>query len=1279
MYSYLLGSNFNVDGVDEKKEINSGINDITTEQLSYQNKYMTNNENYDFHTGVLPKHEPYYDFLNLHNSGDLFQEDDYQKRLLPPDIFKLNKLDECDLLSKTKGSYTDKQCTSRTLKRILVEDESPSTPLPYPQNIEEIAQKHSISPQIVDSPIVIKELHIKLHRCNTKQSMENKIICNDESSINCTGQSINTTTSKNIEQDIQNNYNSCKTPELPTIRKELHIKLHRCSLKQIMENKKTRVVPSINSTEQIINSTSVSKNTRNHTVTPETSKLYAIRKEIRLKSYHPSNWHHTKNYSNVYRDAIKKINVDSNGLFKSCALKEIHKYTRNKNFIKSSIDLSRTYFNIRMYALWKIYPFLEKMEEDILITSGMSISDLRSSCTSNTIFFRKLLKKCEKIANNIRVTTNSSFSRILQTSVGVNYKDRSNQTYKNKRIKFCSDQNKLLTELKYLIIDTILNLPNSIICEINRFNQNDLVNSLFSEVHGVLVYNSLIKKIRLFFNYNKNKFIDSKFDDNLNLINSLLNKIENIVGSSYIFHERVFSPNKHMVKKLSRYLLSDMYGIPAKFYEKLKLSPENIEKHLKLGNDINVKNVKQSEQSVTTREFNLKMYRKVDLCSAEFTSIIYEDAIKKIDIDSNGLFIKSVLDKLGTFIISRGITKSSLDLYVTYSNVHKYVLDKVSPYINSIITSTDLLITSLVPISELSSNCISNSIFFEKFTEKCEEIAKNINSIPDDYFSNIIQSYVYSGLNERFRIDCKKSELCSEVKSLIMDTILNLPNSTIDKLKRFKQSEIISGLFSDIHGVYIPKSLIRKLVLFCNSNKLTNDNGNFKSNLSLLSKLLAKVLSKVKSSPILHEEKLFFPSESTAELLSRYLLSDMYGIPFKFHKKFKLSISSNDLDEDCTKNASHYDYVNIEPQLLEKTILIPTADYAWNPKFITSLNIYELAISMIDIDKGDFEDSIIDKFKHYPLMKKHLRKKEKIDIDFSITYNNVKNYILEIFCPFLKEIEEGTKSKTKPVNGMTIDELRSTYISDKELFDKLRKFSTKIINRIKNCRNNTLINLIQYHVHLENLKSVAIKKNMKVKYYNDTISELLVRNISNIEDMIVSAIKSIPNSKIMEGCFSHFHDMYIDNESLLKIKLVFDSVQKKVSNDNLLNRLLDRIHLDIIDKIEKENNIYTILNGHILHGRLSTYSYIRKLVKEEFPAIKDNLSNTIMIIRNDKIEAADQKIRGEILERLRSDLIATTINSYRRLCVKKYRAYKSKMINIKPRYKVKEKACQKMP
>ncbi|CUT18283.1 hypothetical protein Ark11_1485 [Candidatus Ichthyocystis hellenicum] len=1042
--------------------------------------------------------------------------------------------------------------------------------------------KTNTSPKTVDSPIVIKELHIKLHRCNTKQSMENKIICNDESSINSTGQSINTPTSKNIEQTIQKHSISCKTPEPPIIIKELYVKLHRCSLKQIVENKKI-CRASITSTEQIIN-TYISKNlkekTQIHTTTPEASKLNATKKEIRLKSYRPIRWHCTKNYSNVYRNAIKKINIDNNGLFRSTTLREIRKCIKNKDFIKSSIDLSRTYFNIRMYALWKIAPFIEKniLEENILITPGMSVSDLRSSCTSNTNFFKKLQKQCGKIAKSIRASTDRYFSRILQTYVCINYKSHSDSTYKHKRIKFCSNQNKLLKKLKELIINTILNLPSSIICEINRFNQNGIVNSLFSEVHGVLVDNSLIKNIRLFFSSNKNKFINSKFDDNLNLIKNLLEKIENIVGSSYIFHEKVLLPSKPIVKKLSKYLLSDMYGMPDNFYIKLKIAAKNITEHRKSSGDVN-----QLEQYVMMKEVNLRRYRNINLCSEEFTSIIYEDAIKKIDVDSNEMFIRSVLDKLSNSITRRGITKSSLDLSVTYSNVRRYVLDKISPYIINIITVADVEITPGMSLSDVKHNFISNNVFFEKLRKSCEEIVKNINSIPKDYFSNIVQTYVYSNLSERFRIYGKKNKLCSEVKSLIMDTILNLPNSTIDKLKTFKQSEIIRGLFSDIHGVYITKSLIRKIILISNSNKLPDNK--YGPDLNLLNNLLTKVLSEVETYPILHEGKIFSLEKSTAKILSKYLLSDMYKIPAKIRKRLtpNKNIKDNISESNYKKSsATNNDDDNIEPSLLEKPILIPQKKLKWETDLVSPLNIYKSALSMVDIDKADFEYSFIDIIKNYPSVTKHLSKKGKINADLSTTYSNVKNYILETFSPFLKEIEKETRAKIKITNGMTIDELKLIYASNKEFLDKLRKFCTKVINRINSSRNTTLSDLVQFRIPLRTEISKVIRVNKKRKnlFLNET-ENLLVKNILNIPKAIVNTIKLISNTKFIEEHFSNFYDIYVDNVSLLKAKSVFDYVNKKVANDHLLIKIADKISLNMDDKIREGNRIGKIINSNI--------------------------------------------------------------------------------------------------
>ncbi|CUT17876.1 MULTISPECIES: hypothetical protein [Candidatus Ichthyocystis] len=156
-------------------------------------------------------------------------------------------------------------------------------------------------------------------------------------------------------------------------------------------------------------------------------------------------------------------------------------------------------------------------------------------------------------------------------------------------------------------------------------------------------------------------------------------------------------------------------------------------------------------------------------------------------------------------------------------------------------------------------------------------------------------------------------------------------------------------------------------------------------------------------------------------------------------------------------------------------------------------------------------------------------------------------------------------------------------------------------------------------------------------------------------EAIAESIKLSPHTSIINGCFSNFHDMYIDNASLLKTKLIFDTIILKVINDHVLNKSAD--------KIRKQNRIRRIIiNRNSICGKLSTYSYITKLEEKELPTLKDKLSGTILIIRNNKIEPADRKTRNEIFYKLGSDLIETAIISYNKLFIKKY---KSKSANIK--------------
>lgn len=1220
MLPYCSKNNFTANNLGEEKNIKKDNTESVTDHSYCKKSYVNNDRGLASFSDIAPKDESPTNFLNFHTHEELYQENDYEEKLLLPDIFKLTKLDEPNLDTTVNFSpypYINKTTTSCTVKRLLIENE-PLLSSPEPKRIY------------------------------LKQSIDNEELCTAPS-LNFTEQIIKTKkTMKDIEPSVQN---------LP-----------------ISEQ------PS----------------------PPERPAPNVMKKKVSLRPYHRNNLYHTEPTISVYRDAIKKIGIDGTGLFKNRVLEEIY-VTRSSNFIKSSVSLYTTYAKVRKYVLEKIFTCLNDITatSDVLIRPGMSISDLIFSCTSNNIFFEKLREKCREIVENIQATPDKSLSYLIQSYISFYHNDNLNSIYK--KSKFFVKKDRLIIKLKELIINTISDLPDSIVHEIKKFNKVQIVQGLFLDMHGVFVSKSLIRDINLLFNSNKNKFVNGGSDDNLNLFNRLLGKIGNLVRSSCIFQDGVFLPNKHTVEKLSKYILSDIYGVSSKFHKKLKLSYKNISKphqlinHAKLSTnykkvltDIYVKEELPSPKSYLTskprrtssetidikiEKFGLKPYHRKNLRSTEFTLSIYEYAIKKIDIDSNESFKNSILEEIGPYIANKGFTKSYINLSPTYLNVRKYVLDMISPHINNIIYTSDVLITLGMSVSDMKHNCMSNNIFFEKLQENCKKVVKDVLMTPDDVFSNIIQSSVNFGSYGSLNIVSKKNKFCSKVKTLIMETLLNLPNNIIDEIKNFEKGEIIRGLFSETHGVFVSKSLIRNInYLFnFNKNKLPNNNKlpdyNFDDNLYLLNNLLTKLVYLVKKSLILSEGELLFPNATTAESLSRYLLADVYGISAKFHRKLKLSekniLNPLTLNEDISleikliKEKANDDYENIESKTIEKPTLIPSKNSRWNPSFITSLNIYELAISMINIDKGDFENSLTNKIKNIPSIKKCINEKVIVNIDISATYGHIKNYILDLFYPFLKKIKKETKVEEKLQPGMTLDKLEYAYISNEVFFTKLRKFCIKLIDSIKNCTDGSITDMVQCYINLETEvpQRIAIKRNRKVKFHED-VEKLLTINISAIPDTIVNAIKLLPPHKLVGEYLSHFHDMYVDNESLTKIKPIFDFTHEKIINDPMLSRLIDEISVDMIDKFDYGKNTNKIINSHTICEGLSACNYIRKIVRDEFTNIRNNIGNYIMVMYNNKIEIADEKTRCRILEKLESDLIVMSIKTYREICTK---AYKSKI------------------
>ncbi|WP_141663239.1 hypothetical protein, partial [Candidatus Ichthyocystis sparus] len=341
MYPYHLSNNSNVCCISEKKDIKNETDDKVSGNSCYQDKYANKNLDTYHSTGIELKDKLPCNFLNTHTYCELYQNDNYEEKLLFPDVFKLDKSNSINSIC----DFDDNEpSTSYAVKRPRIEDAVLST-APNPKKIypEQRADKEKsfISPSLDFAGQIIKD-------------------------------------------------------------------------------------PNLKNTEQL---------TQNH----------AVKKNVTLKFYRRNNLCYTKtNLSIVYRDAIKRIDVDANGLFKKFILEEMGKALKKRNFLKSHPNLSTTYHNIRKYVLGKLSKLLneDSMDADILISPGMSISDLRSNFISNNNFLKKLRDNCEKIARDVRIASDNYLSHVFQSRIIFKTNDSLNST--NTKISIFPQKDKLI-------------------------------------------------------------------------------------------------------------------------------------------------------------------------------------------------------------------------------------------------------------------------------------------------------------------------------------------------------------------------------------------------------------------------------------------------------------------------------------------------------------------------------------------------------------------------------------------------------------------------------------------------------------------------------------------------------------------------------------------------------------------------------------------------------------------------------------------------------------------
>ncbi|WP_141663266.1 hypothetical protein, partial [Candidatus Ichthyocystis sparus] len=389
MYPYNLSNNFTSSNIDDNKNIKNDTYDNITEHVCYEDLHKSNNYGFSHSESVIPKDESTYP-LNFCAHDTSYQDNNNEEYLLPPDVFKLTQLpqlDESNLLSEIYSFDTDQPSTSSALKRQYTEDESML---------------------IEPSPKVI---------------CLNQIVGNEKNyvaSLSFTEKITTASNLKNMGQTKKYLFRS-KIPGWPIIRREIRIKLYRCNVREIMSEEKTFNALPLTSTEHITarntltdnKPLSIIQNLREVEPKKVSINKNEIKKNIILKYYHQHHinlWHTKSNSRIVYIDIIKKIGIDNNGSFKSRVLEKISKTIEKRNLLKLYIDLSQTYSNIRKYILYKISSLFDDdtIDTDILITPGMSTSDLRSSCVSDSMFFKKLREHCEKVKKDIRITPSNN-------------------------------------------------------------------------------------------------------------------------------------------------------------------------------------------------------------------------------------------------------------------------------------------------------------------------------------------------------------------------------------------------------------------------------------------------------------------------------------------------------------------------------------------------------------------------------------------------------------------------------------------------------------------------------------------------------------------------------------------------------------------------------------------------------------------------------------------------------------------------------------------------------
>ncbi|CUT17817.1 MULTISPECIES: hypothetical protein [Candidatus Ichthyocystis] len=311
----------------------------------------------------------------------------------------------------------------------------------------------------------------------------------------------------------------------------------------------------------------------------------------------------------AYSFAIEDIDV-CDEMFKDFILKNIKKassrrrsssnYGRIINSNSNNIDLYLTFQRAKDFITSNIPRDLADAYNStrIPILNGMSIDDIKGILAKNNDFFTKISEYCEQIQGMIENSGIDDISLIMQSKIKVSSQHALSIPSSKKR----SDP--FQKKIKEMLMRIASSLPQKILNEIENSSEISIRKWLFSECHGIYIYdksigeicNTIIKANELIIN---DFLLLSNIDDiaktitkrnyrcscvsvvgnhklstgksvhsHINILsNQSLDQLRISLSKSLVIHNRnVVSLDKKTIEKMARCLIVDLQNISLKSY-----------------------------------------------------------------------------------------------------------------------------------------------------------------------------------------------------------------------------------------------------------------------------------------------------------------------------------------------------------------------------------------------------------------------------------------------------------------------------------------------------------------------------------------------------------------------------------------------------------------------------------------------------------------------------------------------------------------------------------------